>query len=359
VPQSLPSDSIVISIDAMGGDFGPPVVAEAIGIALDRLEGRKVHFLLHGDEKLIKAELDKLPKQCAACEIRHTDLVIHSEDKPAQALRRGKGSSLWNAVASVKAGEAQGALSAGNTGALMAISKLQLRMVSKELERPAIAANWPTQRGQITVLDVGANITSDAAQLVEFAIMGEAFHRAMHGTEKPSIGLLNVGAEDEKGHDEVKEAHAILRTGMLPLNYKGFVEGTDLGKGTVDVVVTDGFTGNVALKTAEGMARFFATLMKEAMTSSLLSKVGAALVLPAMKKMRRTIDPAYVNGGPLLGLNGIVVKSHGGADARGFANAIVVVANLASSQYAGEIEQNMSRLSEALEAAERQVEAGK
>jgi glycerol-3-phosphate acyltransferase PlsX len=342
------SDSIVISVDAMGGDHGPAIVAPGLNFALQRMRGRKVRFLVHGDEARLAAELARFPAVQACSQVRQASLVIGMEDKPAQAVRRGKGSSLWNAVESIRAGEAQAVLSAGNTGALMAISKLILRMVSAELDRPAICASWPTARGVSTVLDVGANVTSDAAQLVEFAIMGEAFHRALHGKAKPTIGILNVGSEDAKGHEEVREAHRLLREGGLPLDYKGFVEGDDIAKGTVDVVVTDGFTGNIALKTAEGVARFVRSLLREAFTSDLRSKVGAAVANPALRRMMNRLDPAALNGAPLLGLKGIVVKSHGGADAKGFANAVVVAADMARSDYSNEIDRNMGRLAEVL-----------
>jgi glycerol-3-phosphate acyltransferase PlsX len=272
-------------------------------------------------------------------------------------VRRGKGTSLWNAVEAVKAGEAQAALSAGNTGALMAISKLLLRMVSAELDRPAIVASWPTMKGVTAVLDVGANVSCDASQLVEFAIMGEAFHCAVHGSSKPTVGLLNVGSEEQKGHEEVREANRMLRETTLPIAYKGFVEGDDIAKGTVDVIVTDGFTGNAVLKTAEGMARFFTTVMRETFTSSARGKLGALIAMPALKKMRAKLDPSSVNGGPLLGLNGIVVKSHGGADAKGFANAIVVAANMALSDYERQIEGNMQRLALELEKLKQPTEA--
>jgi glycerol-3-phosphate acyltransferase PlsX len=342
------SDSILISIDAMGGDSGPSVVVPAIQRAAKRLDGRAVRFILHGDEQRLKSGLARIGAAADFCEVRHTDLVIAMDEKPAQALRRGKGSSLWNAVECVKSGEASAAISAGNTGALMAISKLQLRMAAPGLDRPAIVASWPTLRGITAVLDVGANIQSDATQLVEFAIMGEAFHRAVHGADRPSIGLLNVGSEDVKGHEEVREAHRILREGGLDLNYFGFVEGDDIGKGTVDVVVTDGFTGNIALKTAEGTARFIRTLMKDALTSSLLAKSGAFLAQGALRRMASRIDPSSVNGGPLLGLNGVVVKSHGGADAKGFANAIVVAVDLAASDYAQRMARSIARLDDVM-----------
>ncbi|HTK35956.1 MAG TPA: phosphate acyltransferase PlsX [Caulobacteraceae bacterium] len=344
------SNPVTISIDAMGGDHGPPVVAEGVTLALKRLAGRDVRFLLHGDAARLDAELARRPAARAVCEVRHTDLVIASDEKPAVALRRGKGSSLWNAVQAIKDGEAQAMVSAGNTGALMAISKLILRM-AVGLDRPAIVASWPTMRGVTAVLDVGANVISDAEQLVEFAIMGEAFYCAVHGDEatcRPSVGLLNVGSEDVKGHEEVREAHRLLREAGLDLEYHGFVEGDDIAKGTVDVVVTDGFTGNIALKTAEGMARFFAISLRETLTSTPMAKAGALVASGALRKMRDRLDPSSVNGGPLLGLNGVVVKSHGGADAKGFANAIKVAADLAASDYAEHIARNMERLTAAL-----------
>ena len=341
------SDSIVISIDAMGGDHGPAVAVPGVALALEAFGGRPVRFLLCGDETLINAELARYPQAKAACEVRHTDKKIASDEKAAQALRRGKGSSLWNAVEAVKEGEAHAALSGGNTGALMAISKLLLRMAGG-LDRPAIVASWPTLRGVTAVLDVGANIESDAAQLVEFAIMGEAFYRAVHGAKRPTVGLLNVGSEEQKGHEDVREANRILRETELNIDYYGFVEGDDIAKGTVDVIVTDGFSGNIALKTAEGTARFVRSVMRDAFTSSLQAKIGAMIAAPALRKMRDRLDPSSVNGGPLLGLNGIVVKSHGGADARGYANAIRIAADLASSDYAAQIDRNMKQLAASL-----------
>jgi glycerol-3-phosphate acyltransferase PlsX len=338
------ASSVVISLDAMGGDHGPPVVVAGVSDYLNRHGGEGVRFLLHGDATAIDAELKRRPSARAVCDVRHTDRVVAMDEKPAQAMRRGKGTSLWNAIEAVKHGEAAAAVSAGNTGALMAISKLILRMAAPHLERPAIVASWPTLRGVTAVLDVGANIESDAEQLLDFAIMGEAFHAAVHGSTNPSIGILNVGSEDMKGREEVREAAAILRDNSFGLNYFGFVEGDDIAKGTVDVVVTDGFTGNIALKTAEGTARFISTLMKEALTSGIQSRIGALIALPALQKMRRRIDPSAINGGPLLGLNGIVVKSHGGADAKGYGNAIRIAVDLARSDYSAKVSDNLRRL---------------
>ncbi len=310
-----------------------------------------MRFLLHGDEARIAPEMVRRAAVRAVSEIRHTDHVITSEEKPAQALRRGKGSSLWNCVEAVKRGDAVAAVSGGNTGALMAISKLLLRMAGG-LERPAAVASWPTLRGVTAVLDVGANIESDAAQLLEFAVMGAAFHCAVHGQPgcRATVGLLNVGSEDQKGHEEVREAHRLLREAKLELDYKGFVEGNDIALGAVDVVVTDGFTGNAVLKTGEGMARFFTATLREVLSSSVMARAGALVASGALNEMKARLDPSSVNGGPLLGLNGTVVKSHGGADAKGYANAIKMAADLAASNYVVRMSADMERLSDSLDA---------
>ena len=341
------SQNIVISIDAMGGDHGPAVVIPAVDIAARA--NPDLRFLLHGDETRINAELAKLPTAKAASTVRHTDKAISMDEKPAQAMRRGKGSSVWNAVEAVKDGDAKAAISAGNTGALMAISKLVLRMAAG-VSRPAIVASWPTLNGVTAVLDVGANVECDAEQLVEFAIMGAAFHHAVHGSARPTVGVLNVGSEEEKGHDEVRGAHALLRATTFDLDYRGFVEGNDIAKGTVDVIVTDGFTGNIALKTAEGLARFFATELRATFTSGPLEMLGALLASGGLGRMRKRMDPGAVNGGPLLGLNGIVVKSHGGATPAGFGNAIRIAVDLARSDYLERVGSKLGRLDDILHA---------
>jgi glycerol-3-phosphate acyltransferase PlsX len=341
------SAPLILSVDAMGGDHGPSVVVPALGIAAARL-GPGVRFLIHGDEAKVGPELAKLPALSPQVEVRHTEKFVAMDEKPAQAMRRGKGSSLWNAVQAVKDGEAAAAVSAGNTGAMMAISMLILR-VAADIERPALTASWPTAKGTTTtVLDVGANVESDAEQLVEFAIMGAAFHHAIHGKERPVVGVLNVGSEEAKGHEEVREAHAILRRTPFEFDYFGFVEGDDISKGTVDVVVTDGFTGNVLLKTAEGVVRFVADQLRTALKSNPLNMAGAVLAGGALNTLRARLDPGAVNGAPLLGLNGIVVKSHGGADAKGFAAAIKVAADLARSDFTAEIDRSVKHLSAAL-----------
>ena len=308
----------------------------------------EVRFLIHGDEALIAAELARQAALKGRCEVRHTDKVIASDEKPATAVRRGRGASMWNAVECVKAGEAVAAVSCGNTGALMAISRLILRM-SVDVERPPLVVPWPGVKGVTTVLDAGANIECDAERLVEFAIMGEAYHRAAYSIARPTVGLLNVGSEDQKGHDEVREADAILKSGRFDIDYRGFVEGDDLAKNQVDVVVTDRFTGNVALKTAGGTAGYIVGELRGALTSTWLAKLGAMLARPALRAFIKKMSPPPA--APFLGLNGLVIKCHGGADARDFDQSIGLAVDLAQSDFASEIERNMTRLSAALAAA--------
>ncbi|MBW8880202.1 MAG: phosphate acyltransferase PlsX [Asticcacaulis sp.] len=353
--QSLPTESqaakapdgaLVVAIDAMGGDHGPAVTVAGAALAL-KSRG-ELFFQLHGDGAKIEAELARHPALRARSLVVHTDQFVTMDEKPGQAIRR-RNTSLANAIHAVKNGEAGAVVSAGNTGALMALSKMILKMLIDDLERPAIGCSWPNRKGGFsTVLDVGANVTSDARQLIEFALMGDAFHRALHKADAPTIGLLNIGSEDVKGHEDVREAHQMLKGNTLGLNYYGFVEGTDLCDGTVDVVVTDGFTGNVALKTAEGTARFIKDMLKDAFTSSPLAMLGAFLARGALKTMARRIDPGAGNGGPLLGLKGVVIKSHGGADAGAFANAVRVGASLAASTYQRDIAATLARFAQSV-----------
>ena len=319
---------LTVSVDAMGGDAGPGMVVAALARSVLRHPSAK--FILHGDEAELKPLLAKRGKLSEHVEIRHAADKVRMEDKPSLVLRRGRNTSMWHAIEAVKNNEAEVAISAGNTGALMAMSMFQLGVL-QGISRPAIAALWPTKRGQSVVLDVGANVASDADQLVDFAVMGEAFARAILGLERPSVGILNVGSEDVKGNEAVKSAAAILRNATLPIEFHGFVEGDDISEGTVDVVVTDGFTGNIALKTAEGTARMFVGFLRGALTRSLLGRIGGLLASGALKALRRKFDPRSANGGIFLGLNGIVVKSHGGADAMGFASALDMAVDMAQS----------------------------
>jgi glycerol-3-phosphate acyltransferase PlsX len=310
---------MTVSIDAMGGDAGPSVIVSALGRSVQRHPS--VKFIVHGDEPTINKLLGKRGAKFAhRVSVRHAEAYVRMDEKPSLALRRGRKTSMWRAIESVKNGEAEVVVSAGNTGALMAMSMYQLGVI-EGISRPAIAALWPTKRGQCVVLDIGANIECDADQLVDFAVMGEAFARAVLGLERPSVGLLNVGSEDVKGHDAVKGAAQMLRNVSLPMEFAGFIEGDDIAEGTVDVAVTDGFTGNIALKTAEGTAKLVISYLRSALKRSILSRLGALLASGALNALRRKLDPRASNGGMFLGLNGVVVKSHGGTDALGFASA--------------------------------------
>ena len=338
---SLLKDGVVLSIDGSGGDAGARMVVEGIEYFLKHQgANRRARFLIHGDEAKIAPLLRKNPRTRERSEVRHTTLAISGDEKPSTALRRGKGSSMWNMIASVKQGEATVGVSAGNTGALMAMSKLQLRMM-QGVQRPAIAAIWPTSVGQSVVLDVGANIESDAAQLTEFAVLGEAYFRALFGKRCPTVGLLNIGTEELKGNATLKLAHERLRDSELDLDYQGYVEGSDISRGQVDVVVTDGFTGNVALKTAEGTASMIGHMFDDALKGNVWSRITTALNAYALLQLRKRLDPRSVNGAVMLGLNGIIVKSHGGTDRTGFAYALLRALDLASSDYRGELERRL------------------
>jgi phosphate acyltransferase len=314
-------DKVRIALDAMGGDHGASVVVPGAEVSLDRHPD--IEFVLFGDRAVVEPLLASRPRLKAVSRFVHTDIAVKMDAKPSQALRQGRWkSSMWLAIDAVKKGEADVAVSAGNTGALMAMAKIGLKTMSG-VERPAIACRWPTIRGESVVLDVGASIGADAAHLVAMAVMGAGMARALFNLERPRVGLLNIGVEEVKGLDAVREAGRILRETTLPdLEYAGFVEGDDIGKGTVDVVVTEGFAGNIALKTAEGTARQLAQYLRTAMGRTLLSKLGYLLAGDAFRTLREKMDPRKSNGGVFLGLNGIVIKSHGGTDAEGFAYAV-------------------------------------
>ena len=312
-----------IALDAMGGDFGPAATIAGAALALQRRPD--TFFLLFGDGTAISAELAAFPALAERSEVRHSAVSIRMDEKPSVALRQGRRvSSMWMAIEAVKKGEADAAVSAGNTGALMAMAKICLRTLPG-IDRPALAALWPTQRGQSVVLDLGASVGADARHLVDLAIMGSAMARIILHVERPTVGLLNVGTEEIKGVEEVKAASKLLKDARLPnLDYQGFVEGDSIGQGVVDVVVTEGFAGNIALKTAEGTATQIKNLLRDAMRRSLLTKLGALLARGAFEEMCAKLDTRNVNGGVFLGLNGVVIKSHGGMDAIGFARAVEI-----------------------------------
>ena len=297
------------------------------GIAEARVRYPHVRYLVYGRQDEVQPFLDKNETLRGCCDLRHTDDVVTGDQKVSQAIRQGRKSSMWKAIEAVKEGDADGVVSAGNTGALMAMAKLNLRTLPG-IDRPAICSLFPNMNGETAMLDLGANAQCDVRNLVEFAVMGACFTRSITGLEKPRVGLLNIGSEDLKGTDLLRDAAAVLRDADLDLEFYGFIEGDDIAKGTVDVVVTDGFTGNVSLKTAEGTAKLYTQFLRAAFTSSLMAKLGYLLIKPVLKQVMARTDPRRYNGALFVGLNGVAVKSHGGTDALGFANAIGVAVDM-------------------------------
>ncbi len=334
-------DAVIVAVDGMGGDNAPGMIVEGLSLARRRMPD--VEFLVFGDESQLRPLIEADTETARACTIRHTADAVSMDDKPTTALRTGKNSSMRLAIDAVDTGEAHAVVSAGNTGALMAMATIVLRTLPG-IARPAIASAFPTLRGQTVMLDLGANIECDADSLVQFAVMGEVFARNELGLEQPSIGILNVGVEGLKGNEHVKKAAAILAESPLPIKFHGFVEGDDLSAGTVDVIVTDGFTGNIALKTAEGAVRLFGHYLRESLLSSLRTRLGALIARPALQTMRDRFDPRQYNGAMLVGLNGICIKSHGGTDGVGFANAIVAAVNLVRREFNERIREDLEEL---------------
>ncbi len=337
------SQTVRIALDAMGGDHGPEVVVPGAALALERHPDAR--FLMYGNEAAVRPVLDRHPALAAVTELRHAEVSIRMDEKPSQALRIGRNkSSMWLAIQAVRDNEADICVSAGNTGALMAMSMFCLKTLP-EIDRPAIAAIWPTIRGESIVLDVGATIGADASHYVNLAVMGAAMARIVFDLERPSVGLLNVGREEIKGIEAVKEAGRILREANLAnLDYRGFVEGDDLGKGTVDVVVTEGFTGNIALKTAEGTAKQIGEYLRSAMSRTWTAKLGYLLAKTAFDALRAKMDPSRANGGIFLGLDGLVIKSHGGADALGLASAIDIAYDMAHYDFMRTIREMLDQI---------------
>jgi glycerol-3-phosphate acyltransferase PlsX len=346
------SATITIALDAMGGDRAPEMVLKGADIALERHPDAR--FLIYGAEPKMRPLLAKLPRLAQAATLHHTDDVVLDDAKPSQALRSGRQSSMRLAVDAVADGRADGVVSAGNTGALMAIAKFVLKTLPG-IDRPAIATFFPTRRGESVMLDLGANVECDAENLVQFAMMGDVFARTVLGLLQPTVGLLNVGSEDLKGNDAVRTAASRLRTSMTPIRFHGFVEGDDIPAGTVDVVVTDGFTGNVALKTMEGTAKLFTESLRAAFHHSTLARIGYLLARGALKKLAARIDPRRYNGAMFLGLGGIAVKSHGSTDAFGFANAVGVAIDMKVNGFLEKIRIDLARVSQAVPAPQPAV----
>ncbi len=341
---------LTIALDAMGGDFGPEVIVPAADLCFRR--HADIAYLLFGDERKILPVLEQHPELMERARIMHTEKAVAMDAAPSQALREGRrDSSMWNAIESVKSGKSDVVVSAGNTGALMAMSKLCLKTMP-DIERPAIAAVWPTVNGRCIVLDVGANVGASARQLSDFAFMGAAMARALFHIDRPAVSLLNIGVEEIKGLREVKNAHRWLADSDLSIDYRGFVEGDRIGHDAADVIVTEGFSGNIALKTAEGTARQFAKELRSALSSSLLTRMGALLARSAFEKIKTKMDPNEQNGGVFLGLNGIVIKSHGGADAKGFASAIETGYNMARGRLVAHIKEDLEKFHVSLDATD-------
>ncbi|WP_174801586.1 phosphate acyltransferase PlsX [Martelella limonii] len=332
---------IRISIDVMGGDVGPEVAIGGAAQALTRHPD--ISFLLYGRKEAIEPLLANYPKLAGHAEVIDCEVAVEMDEKPSQALRRGRNvSSMWKAIEAVKDNKSDAAVSAGNTGALMAMAMFCLKTMPA-IDRPAIAGIWPTVKGESIVLDIGATIGADAKQLLDFALMGGAMARALFEIKKPTVGLINVGVEEVKGVEQVKEAGKLLREADIDnLEYAGFVEGDDLGRGTVDVFVVEGFTGNIALKTAEGTARQIAEYLRAAMSRTWMSRLGYLLARGAFRMLREKLDPRKVNGGVFLGLNGIVIKSHGGTDAEGYASAIEVAYDMVHNGLQAKIQHDLN-----------------
>ena len=335
------SNSTVIALDAMGGDHAPGIVIAGAALARERYP--KIRFQFYGDELQIKPLLDRHPILHDCSELRHASETISPDLKPSLALRQGRNSSMRLALNAVANGEAGSVVSAGNTGALMAMAKFVLKTLPG-VDRPAIASLVPTKIGESVMLDMGANVECDAENLVQFALMGAIFCRAVLGISEPTIGLLNIGTEELKGHDEVRTAANILRERPVAgSSFYGFVEGNDIAKGTVDVIVTDGFTGNIALKTLEGTAQLMTYFLRQTLSSSVMAKMGYLMMRGAMQKFKMRADPRRYNGAMFLGLQGVCVKSHGGTDHEGFANAIGVAHDLMSNRFNERIAEELQR----------------
>lgn len=335
------SAPISIAVDAMGGDHG--VEAAIPGTALIHKKQPHVRFTFYGDENAIRPVLSKYKSLEAHSTVFHTDKMIKNEDKPSVSLRNSKGTSMRLAIEAVHNKEADAVVSAGNTGALMAMAKMVLKTL-EGIHRPAIASVFPTLKGQTIMLDLGANVLVDAQNLVQFAVLGSVFAKAHLNGTQPSVGLLNVGTEDSKGPDHVRAAAKILKNIDFPGNYYGFVEGDDITKGTVDVIVSDGYAGNIALKAAEGVGKLTAGLLKEIYTSNPLAMILGGLNYLPLSRLKAKVDPRRHNGGVFLGLNGVCIKSHGGCDALAFSSALNLATELAVHGYVRRVSEEIDHL---------------
>ena len=330
----------VMSIDAMGGDKAPRVVIE--GLAIANKKNPDLRFLLFGDEEAVYAELDKFPKLREVCEVRHAPERVKNEDKPSQVIRN-KNTSMYMAIDAVRKGEAKAVVSAGNTGALMAISKMLLKTIQK-IHRPAIVSIMPHKDGKYVMLDLGANTECSAVNLAEFAIMGNVLAKHALGIEKPKVALLNIGAEEMKGRDEIKQAAQMIKNSRLNLDFIGYIEPHEIPNGLADVIVADGFTGNIALKSIEGTARLVLRLFKDSIKKSFIAKIGLPFMIPAFMKIKNNMDPRLYNGAMFVGLNGLSVKSHGGTDAFGYSVAVENASKLIRQDFVATIAEDLEHV---------------
>ena len=342
----------ILSVDAMGGDHGPSVVVAGLSNAAS--QHAELGFILHGDRTELLPLVAQNKILTGRCDIRDAEGVVIMTDKPSQVIRTGKNTSMWSALESVRSGEASGCISCGNTGALMALGMIRLRKLPG-VDRPAIAVLWPSRnpQGYNVMLDVGADIRADAEDLMQYAVMGACYARIGSNIDRPRIGLLNVGVEEHKGRAELHAAHKLIAGGTENGNYDflGFVEGGDIPGASVDVIVTDGFTGNIALKTGEGTASLIGDFLKQAFRYSIFSRIASALALSSLRRLSRRIDPRTVNGGVFLGLNGTVVKSHGSADATGVAAAVNLAFQLSKSDFNNELATRLASSADAAHSA--------
>ncbi len=336
----MSDNNLVISIDAMGGDNSPKVVIE--GLALAHKRNPDIRFLVYGDESKVKAEMAKFPILQQVCQVIHTDEFVHNEDKPSHVIRN-RATSMYQAVEAVKTGKAQAVVSAGNTGALMAISKLLLKTIQK-IHRPAIISIMPHENGRYVMLDLGANTECDGINLAEFAIMGNIFAKYALGIEAPRVALMNIGAEEMKGKGEIHVAAHIIKNTHLNLNFIGYIEPHEIPKDKADVVVADGFSGNIALKSVEGTCHLIMRLIKNSIKQSFFAKFGLPFMFGAMRKLKKTMDPRLYNGAMFVGLNGLSVKSHGGTDAFGFSVAVENAARLVRKDFVGSIRRELENI---------------
>ncbi len=332
--------NIVISVDAMGGDNSPRVVID--GLAIAAKDHPDIRFIVFGDAARVRPLLQEYPELEKVCELRHSPEMVHNEDKPSSVIRN-RNTSMFMAIDAVRTGEAQAVVSAGNTGALMAISKLTLKTITK-IHRPAIVSIMPHRFGKYVMLDLGANTECDAINLAEFAFMGEILARHALGIAKPKVALLNIGSEEMKGKDEIKQAAQLIKSSKMGIDFIGFIEPHDIANGVADVIVADGFTGNIALKSIEGTAKQITRMIKDAVKGSLLAKVGVLFMIPALRKIKKIMDPRLYNGAMFVGLNGLSVKSHGGADAFSFSRAVDNAAKLVRQNFVPTIKEEIDRV---------------